>query len=66
MSGNTKRVKGRAKQAAGAITGDKEVQQEGRMDERVGDLENTVDDVTDAINDKVAEVIEKGSRRNEK
>ncbi len=63
MSGNTKKVKGRAKQAAGAITGDKELKQEGERDERAGDLEKKVDDVTDAVNDKLDEVIEKASRR---
>jgi uncharacterized protein YjbJ (UPF0337 family) len=62
MSGNTKKVKGRAKQAVGAITGDKELQREGKSDERVGDLENKVDDVTDAVNDKLDEVIKKVSR----
>jgi uncharacterized protein YjbJ (UPF0337 family) len=63
MSGNTKKVKGRAKQTLGAITGDKELQQEGRSDERVGDLENKVDDVTDAVNEKLDEVVEKVSRK---
>jgi uncharacterized protein YjbJ (UPF0337 family) len=63
MSGNTKKAKGRAKQAAGAITGDKELQQEGEMDERAGDLEKKVDDVTDAVKEKTDEVIEKVSRK---
>ena len=63
MSGNTKKVKGRAKQAAGAITGDKPLQREGEMDERAGDLENKVDDVADAVKEKVGEVIDKGSRK---
>jgi len=62
MSGDTKRVKGRAKQAIGAITGDKVLQQEGERDELVGDLENKVDDVTDVVNDKLAKVITKVSR----
>jgi uncharacterized protein YjbJ (UPF0337 family) len=61
MSGNARRAKGRAKQAVGAITGDKDLQKEGRSDERVGDLENKVDDVTEAVNDKLDEVIEKVS-----
>jgi uncharacterized protein YjbJ (UPF0337 family) len=63
MSGNTKKVKGRAKQAAGALTGDKELQQEGEMDERAGDIENKVDDVADAVKGKVGEVIDKASRK---
>jgi len=62
MSGDTKRVMGRAKQAIGAITGDKELQQEGERDELIGDLENKVDDVTDAVNDKLDEVIKTVSR----
>jgi len=63
MSGNIKRAKGRAKQAAGVITGDKELQQEGKMDERVGELENKVDDMTDAVNKKLDGVIGKVSRK---
>jgi uncharacterized protein YjbJ (UPF0337 family) len=58
MSGNAKKAKGRIKQAAGAITGDKKLQREGKRDERVGSLENKADDVTDAVHDKVDEVIE--------
>jgi uncharacterized protein YjbJ (UPF0337 family) len=63
MSGNAKRAKGRAKQAIGAITGDKDLQREGRTDERVGELENTVDDVADAVNEKIDETVDKGSRK---
>lgn len=61
MGGNTKKAKGRAKQAFGAITGDKKLQREGKRDERVGSLENKTDDATDAVHDKVDEVIEKVS-----
>jgi len=62
VSGNTKKVKGRAKQAAGVITGDKKLQQQGEMDERAGDVENRIDGVADAVKEKVGEVIDKGSR----
>ena len=64
MGGNTKKAKGRAKQAVGAITGDRELQREGKRDERVGNLENKTDDATDAVHDKVDEVIEKISHKN--
>jgi len=63
MSGTTKKVKGRAKQAIGAITGDKKLQRAGKRDERVGDLENKLEDVKDAVNDKADEVISKDSRK---
>ncbi len=58
MGGNTKKTKGRVKQAAGALTGNKELQREGKRDERVGSLENTADDATDAVHDKIDETIE--------
>ncbi len=61
MGGNTKRAKGRVKQAIGAITGDKKLQRKGKSDERVGSLENKTDDAADAVHDTVDEVIEKVS-----
>lgn len=63
MGGNTKKAKGRVKQAVGAITGDKELQREGKRDERVGGFEKTTDDAIDAVHDKVDEVTEKISRK---
>lgn len=63
MGGNTKKAKGRVKQAVGAITGDRKLHREGKRDERVGGLENKTDDATDAVNDKVDEVIEKVSHK---
>ena len=59
MGGSTKKVKGRAKQAVGAVTGDKKLQREGKRDERMGNLENKTEDAVDAVHDKVDEVIEK-------
>jgi uncharacterized protein YjbJ (UPF0337 family) len=61
MGGNAKRAKGRVRQAFGAIIGDKKLQRQGKRDERVGSLQNKADDTTDAIHDKVDEVIEKVS-----
>lgn len=58
MSGNTKKAKGRIKQATGAITGNKELQRDGKRDERLGSLEDKADDATDAVHDKVDEAID--------
>jgi anti-anti-sigma factor len=63
MGGSTKKAKGRVKQAAGAITGDKSLKREGKADERVGNLQNKTEDAADAVHDKVDEVIEKVSRK---
>lgn len=59
MGGKMKKVTGRVKQAVGAITGDRKLQRAGKRDERVGSIETQADDATDAVHDKVDEVIEK-------
>lgn len=64
MGGNTKKAKGRVKQAAGALTGNKKLQREGKRDERLGSLEDSADDATDAVHDKVDEAIDKVSDKN--
>lgn len=63
MSGRAKKTKGRIEQAVGAMAGDRELQRKGKRDERVGSLETRTDDATDALHDKVDEVIEKVSHR---
>jgi len=63
MGGSTKKAKGRLKQAAGAITGDRNLKREGKRDERVGNLENKTEGAADAVHDKVDEVIEKVSNK---
>lgn len=52
MSGdkvNKDEVKGRAKEAAGAATGDDDLKNEGKMDQVVGDVKNAVDGVADKV-----------------
>jgi uncharacterized protein YjbJ (UPF0337 family) len=43
------KAKGRAKQAAGALTGDRQLRNEGRVDEARGSAKKTVDKVADAL-----------------
>ncbi len=58
MGGTKKKATGRVKQAIGAITGDKGLQRRGRREERLGSLQGTADDATDAVHEKVDGVIE--------
>ncbi len=52
MTGKTTdTIGGRAKQAAGAITGDEKLKREGRNDERKGKLKGKVDDAVDKAKD---------------
>jgi len=53
-SGKTEELKGRVKEAAGALTGDKKLKQEGKTDQVVGKIKQKVEKVVD----KVKEVLD--------
>ena len=66
MGAGTDQVKGRAKEAVGSVTGDKDLESEGKADRRAGEAkeklehaEKKIDDVIDRAEDKVEEVIDK-------
>lgn len=48
-SPNKDEIKGRAKEAAGAVTGDDDLKNEGKMDQVVGDVKDAVDGVADKV-----------------
>jgi uncharacterized protein YjbJ (UPF0337 family) len=43
------KAKGAVKDAAGKVTGDRELQSEGKMDQAKGDLHNVAGDMKDAV-----------------
>ena len=53
MSGKTDELKGRVKEAAGALTGDKKLKQEGRTDQAVGHAKQTTDKIIDKVKDAI-------------
>jgi uncharacterized protein YjbJ (UPF0337 family) len=46
---NIDKAKGRAKEAAGAVTGDGQLKNEGRVDQAKGSIKNAVDKVADTL-----------------
>ena len=48
-SGKTDELKGRAKEAAGALTGDSKLKREGQRDQAVGKVKQATDKVIDKI-----------------
>lgn len=54
-SGKTDELKGRVKEAAGALTGDKALKREGKVDQAVGKVKQTAEHVID----KMKHVVEK-------
>ena len=53
MSGNFDEAKGRAKEAAGDLTDDKDLKREGKVDKTVGKMKNKIDETADKIKDKL-------------
>lgn len=52
-SGRTDELKGRVKEAAGALTGDAKLKREGKLDQTVGKLKQSTEKVIDKIKDVV-------------
>jgi len=46
-------TEGRIKEAAGDLTGDKNLQREGKVDQTAGKAKDAVDDASDAVKDKL-------------
>lgn len=53
MSGTTDDLKGRAKEAAGDLTGDKDLQREGKLDQAVGAVKDKAEDAKDWVEDTI-------------
>ena len=49
--GNTDKAKGNIKEAAGDLTGDKDLQREGKVDQASGSLKGKVGDAADKVKD---------------
>ena len=53
-SGKSDEVKGRVKEATGALTGDKKLKREGKADQAVGKIKQRAEKVIDAVKDAVS------------
>ena len=58
MSGKTDEVKGRIKEAAGALTGNDRLREEGKADQAVGKTKQAAQKVVDKLKKAVDKVIE--------
>lgn len=50
-SGKSDELKGRVKEAAGALTGDDELKREGKVDQAAGQIKQVVEKVVDKVKD---------------
>ena len=57
MGGKADEVKGRIKEAAGALTGNDELRDEGKTDQAVGKVEQAVQKTADTVKKAVKKVV---------
>ena len=57
MGGKTDEVKGRIKEAAGALTDNDNLREEGKTDQAVGKAKQAVQKVADTVKDAVKKVV---------
>jgi uncharacterized protein YjbJ (UPF0337 family) len=62
MSEKIDEAKGRAKEAAGALTDNDDLKREGRVDEVGATVKEKVGDAVDAVKDKVDDLIHKDDK----
>ena len=53
-NGTTDRIKGRVKEAAGALTDDEELKREGQTDKAAGKIKDSVNDAVDRVREFVS------------
>jgi len=58
MSGKTDIVKGRIKEASGALTGNEKLKVEGKTDQTIGETKEAVQKVADKVKEVVKKVTE--------
>jgi uncharacterized protein YjbJ (UPF0337 family) len=51
--GKTDELKGRVKEATGALTGDEKLKREGQLDQTVGKIKQTADKIIEKVKDAV-------------
>jgi len=62
MSGTADDMKGRAKEAAGDLTGDDELKREGKMDQATGSIKEKLEDAKDWVEDKLDSAKDRAKR----
>ena len=58
-SGKTDQVKGRVKEAAGVLTGDKQLEREGKLDRAAGNVKEKAGELADDVKTTMGKVVDK-------
>ena len=66
MGGKSDEVKGRIKEAAGALTGNDRLRDEGKADQAVGKVKQVVEHAVDAVKEAAGKVADKAKQATRK
>lgn len=58
MDGKSHQIKGRIKEAAGTLTGDEKLRQEGKTEQSVGKAEEAVDKIAEKVKTAIHKAVE--------
>lgn len=58
MDGKAHEIKGRIKEAAGTLTGDEKLRQEGKIEKAVGKAEEAVEKIADKVKNAIEKAVE--------
>ena len=61
MGATSDKIQGQAKEVTGIVTGDEDLEAQGKSDRKVGEAEEKIDDVKDRVSDFVDDVKDKVS-----
>ena len=59
MGGKIDQVKGRAKEAAGVLVGDKSLERKGKVQRAAGDIKEKAEDIADDVKEAAEKVVDK-------
>ncbi len=62
MGEKTDEAKGRAKEAAGALTNDDDLKREGKVDQAGAKVKRTTNDAVDSVKEKIDDVTDRDDR----
>ena len=63
MGAKSDQVKGKAKEAAGSLTGDEDLEAEGKADRRAGEAKEKLDHVKDKVDDVIDKAKDASQRK---
>lgn len=63
MAGTMDKLKGKAKEVAGAVTGDRETESKGKLDQAKGSAKNAAENVKEHVKERAQEALDRAAEK---